>query len=332
MPQFKPSSRKPRVVKKRLADGTIKEYRYDLRKPKVSRFAPDTIGALTIAYRLSPEWIGLAEQTQRTYTVYLKDIERMQAEPVANITRRILMDVRDAIASTRGNGAATGFLRTASTLFGWAVDREWISHSPASRLKPLPGGHLQAWTWAEAEHAMHHLPEHLRRVVAMAAYTGQRRGDLIVLPWSAYDGQAFRLTQQKTGVRLRVPVHPELQAELDEWRKSPVSTIILTNQSGRPWVGQHLSHMLPIALQRIGLPPLGVHGLRKLAAARLADAGCSPHEIQAITGHKTLAMVSLYTESADQERLASVAIARLPVNKPKANQPTSGAKLSKIKG
>jgi integrase len=53
-----------------------------------------------------------------------------------------------------------------------------------------------------------------------------------------------------------------------------------------------------------------VHGLRKLAAAALADAGCTAHEIAAVTGHRSLAMVSLYTASADQERLAEAAIVR----------------------
>jgi hypothetical protein len=43
----------------------------------------------------------------------------------------------------------------------------------------------------------------------------------------------------------------------------------------------------------------------------LADAGCSMHEIAAITGHDSLSMVQLYTRSADQERLASAAIIRL---------------------
>jgi integrase len=53
------------------------------------------------------------------------------------------------------------------------------------------------------------------------------------------------------------------------------------------------------------------HGLRKTAASRLAEAGCSTHEIAAITGHKTLAMVELYTRGADQKRRATAAIFRL---------------------
>jgi integrase len=58
---------------------------------------------------------------------------------------------------------------------------------------------------------------------------------------------------------------------------------------------------------------LNVHGLRKLAATAtaLAEAGCTPHEIAAVTGHKSLAMVELYTRSAAQERLTLTAIGRL---------------------
>ncbi len=65
-------------------------------------------------------------------------------------------------------------------------------------------------------------------------------------------------------------------------------------------------------LEKIGLPKgLNVHGLRKAAARRLAEAGCSASEIAAITGHKSLSMVQLYTASADQEKLAEAAVARL---------------------
>ena len=53
------------------------------------------------------------------------------------------------------------------------------------------------------------------------------------------------------------------------------------------------------------------HGLRKSAAARLAEAGCSEHEIMAITGHKTLSEVQRYTRQARQKTMAQSAIAKL---------------------
>ncbi len=68
-----------------------------------------------------------------------------------------------------------------------------------------------------------------------------------------------------------------------------------------------------LALDQIdGLRPhLNVHGLRKLAATELAEAGGATHEIAAVTGHRSLAMIDLYTRTAVQPKLAGAAIARL---------------------
>ena len=310
MPPFRKSL--PRVVKKTLADGTIKEYRYAKRKA-TSRHSADTVGALTIAYRLSPEWRGLADGTRKNYSGYLRDLERLQDLAVKSITRRHIIDMRNAVAVARGNGASTGFLRAASALFTWAMDNDWLDHSPAARVKEIPGGHLPAWTWEQAEHAMIHLPEPYRRAVVLAVYIGQRRGDLVALRWDAIAGSQIRLTQEKTKTPLVIPVHPVLAMELAAWRKDASTPFILTSQRGKPWTGQNLSRMLPLALTAIGLPALGIHGCRKLAAARLAEAGASMNQIAAVTGHKTLSMVQFYTASADQERMASAAIAMLPL-------------------
>jgi hypothetical protein len=46
----------------------------------------------------------------------------------------------------------------------------------------------------------------------------------------------------------------------------------------------------------------------------LAEAGCTPHQIAAITGHATLAMVQKYSKAAEQKRLATEAMAKLLEN------------------
>jgi hypothetical protein len=43
---------------------------------------------------------------------------------------------------------------------------------------------------------------------------------------------------------------------------------------------------------------------------RLAEAGNTTHELMGISGHKTLAMVQLYTDGADRRKLAAQAIAK----------------------
>ncbi|WP_158295635.1 tyrosine-type recombinase/integrase [Crenalkalicoccus roseus] len=307
-----------RVVRKTLADGTIREYRYGAWKPKPSsRVAPDSLDAVLAAYRQSPEFRAKAPATQAQYAIYLRPLDRIGHLRVRELGRRQILAIRDAIAATRGYGAATAFGRVVGAFLAWALDRGWIEHNPASRLRSLPGGSLPAWSDAQIAEALARLPEHLRRVVVLAVHTGQRRGDLCAMTWSAYDGQVIRVRQQKTGAPLAIPVHPELRAELDRWRaERGDSVLILTSPRAPRWTAPHLSREMKRALAAIGLPPrLNIHGLRKAAARRLAEAGCSAHEIAAITGHASLSMVQHYTRSVDQERLAQAAMARLPAGR-----------------
>lgn len=46
------------------------------------------------------------------------------------------------------------------------------------------------------------------------------------------------------------------------------------------------------------------HGLRKTASVRLAEAGCTPHEIATITGRASLKAFTGFPANADRKRLA----------------------------
>jgi len=307
--------RKPKTVRKRLADGSIKTYEYVRAPTTVPRLrVADSIAMLIEAYQRSPEWRGLSEQRKRVCTIYLRPLERLGGYQAAALRRRDIWTIRDEIAAQDRPGAANMFVNVVRAMFTWAVKRGWVEHNPGKEIDPIPGGHLPAWSQAQADQAIVELPEHLRRLVLIALYTGQRRGDLCRLAWSNYDGQRIRLTQGKTGTPLVIPVHPVLKAEMDDWQR--VAVTVLVNARGRPWKPDSASAGLKYALANLGFPKgWNVHGLRKLAATNLAEAGCSAHEIAAITGHKSLAQVSLYTASADQERMATAAIVRLQTRK-----------------
>tara|TARA_Y100001970_G_scaffold232807_2_gene289933 strand:- start:4267 stop:4563 length:297 start_codon:yes stop_codon:yes gene_type:complete len=54
-----------------------------------------------------------------------------------------------------------------------------------------------------------------------------------------------------------------------------------------------------------GLPDnCTIHGLRKAAAGRLAEIGCTTHQIMAITGHKTMKEVDRYTRAYNRKLAA----------------------------
>jgi site-specific recombinase XerD len=83
------------------------------------------------------------------------------------------------------------------------------------------------------------------------------------------------------------------------------STILMTAYD-KPFSVKGFGNMISTAIRDAGLPRrCKAHGLRKAAARRLAEAGCSASAIAAITGHKTLAEVERYTRAADQERVAT---------------------------
>lgn len=67
-----------------------------------------------------------------------------------------------------------------------------------------------------------------------------------------------------------------------------------------------------VQASKAGLPAeSSPHGLRKAAARRLAEAGCTVFEIASITGHASLKEVERYTKSAQQKRLAQSAMSAL---------------------
>ena len=75
------------------------------------------------------------------------------------------------------------------------------------------------------------------------------------------------------------------------------------------------------------MPHCSAHGIRKVAAAKLAELGCSHHEIMAISGWKTLKEVQHYTKSARRQILADSGMQRLQkdLNETKVSNLDDGA-------
>jgi len=77
---------------------------------------------------------------------------------------------------------------------------------------------------------------------------------------------------------------------------------------GKPFTANGFGNKMREWCDAAGLPQCSSHGLRKAAARRLAEAGCTHAQIKAITGHTTDAEVSRYINAANQEVLADQAM------------------------
>ena len=304
-----------RIERRVLADGTVAEYKYAPRKNKPSQ--SKTVSAVLGAWEQSQEFACLGEQTAKAYRRYSEPLySALKSADISAVKRRNLLAIRDVIAKRRGHGAAIAFCKIMAVFFAWAQDREYINASPARDLKKaLIQGEWTAWTIEQALKAEAELPLPYARTVFLARWTAQRRGDLCKMLWSDYQNGEIYVKQEKTGVELFIPVAPVLAQALDVWRQQSKGETILQQPDGSPINPASLSARLPVELKRIGIHGnLTVHGIRKLAAASLADAGCSTHQIAAITGHKTLSMVEHYTKSADQRSLGQSAVDLLVKN------------------
>ena len=172
-------------------------------------------------------------------------------------------------------------------------------HSKTERLRTIPAPVAaelyrstrveKIWTRDDEEAFLKSAPAHLHLPLLLALWTGQRQGDLLRLPWSAYDGTHIRLRQSKSirkggrPVRVVIPVGARLKVALDAAeRKSP---IILTNSLGRPWTSHGFQASFGTSARNAGIVGLTFHDLRGTAVTRLAEVECSVPEIATITGH-----------------------------------------------
>lgn len=279
---------------------------------------PRSLNALLHAYYASTKFRATKAISQATTRGVLDRIAKAHGHRlVTEMEREHVERVMAPYAATQGTANAMG--RNLRKVLNYAIKLKWRADNPAHRFDAFNEGTRHTWTEAEQRQfeAFWPLGTRQRTLYALALYTAQRRADLARMTWASYDpsAQTITIAQQKgDGERndewLTIPVHPELKRALDAWPRQHIK-ILATAQASR-MTDKSLGNFAGKAIRAAGLPKRCVlHGLRKASATALAEAGCTTHEIMAITGHKNLAEVERYTRKARQKGLAQAAIVKL---------------------
>lgn len=163
---------------------------------------------------------------------------------------------------------------------------------------------------------------------ALMVSTGMRLGEVIGLRWSAVDLEQRRVTvatqvqrnpetrafeeRVTKGKRTRVlPLSSRAHAELSRLAFAEVGPkdYVFPGPRGGPWHSTTLRARFVKALTRAGLPAIHPHDLRHTAATLLLAEGVHPKLVQALLGHRTIAMtMDVYTH-VDQGMMGAVAAA-----------------------
>jgi integrase len=273
-----------------------------------SRTKPGTVNAAIVGYYTS---LAFRELAQGTQVMRRRILEHFRAE---HGDKRIALLPQDFIKRTLGRmgpGAARNWLKALRSLLDFAVDEKFRADNPARgfKLGKAKTKHHRPWTDAEIEQYEHTHPigSKARLAFALGLYTIQRAGDVTRMGRQHIRNGEIAVKQEKTGTQLALPIRPELQAILDATPSGHMT--FLVTRSGRQYARVDFSMQFRAWCDDAGLPQDCVfHGLRATGCTKLADAGCSTHQIAAWSGHMSLREVERYTRSADQRRLARSAI------------------------
>jgi integrase len=273
------------------------------------RTRPGSLNELCVSYYRSPGFLNLKESTKADRRGIIENFRKLHGDKSLSGLKRIHVEAIIAVKADTPHGA-NNLLKVLKVLLNYAVSVEMISTNPAIGVKRFKVRGDGFPTWSEGEiaqfEARHRVGSKARLAMALLLYTAQRRSDVIAMGWQHVVGDEIKVKQQKTGTTLLIPIHPELKLMLTSMERS--SLLFLTTEREEAFSARSFSDWFKRQCRLAGLPRRSAHGLRKSAATRLANAGCTSEQIKAITGHKSLSEVDHYIKAADQQRLARQAM------------------------
>jgi len=292
----RPPGQGDKVVKRTLADGTVKEYRY----PRARRQERQPAGGLRTIfneYSESPEFKRLCKAWRERKLWLFRLIEAELgwmtiADLEARVARTDFYALRDKHADLPHR--ADKMMQALASTLSWAYDRGRLTVNHAQRIKPLIDPRLsphqdKCFTEEQEEVLLERLPNDLRQVFVVGLYTGLRRGDLIALTSSALRSDGWLVckpskTSTSTGIETHFPVFEmpplsRLIGALDRQRPR-----LLMTDTGLEWNETNLSHRWRRQMIKLEMRGMRLHDIRHTTENRLAAAGCTEAERNAITG------------------------------------------------
>lgn len=283
---------------------------------------PGTIAELVELYLFSPDFkTGNDETQKKNRSIY----ERFAQEHGTGRLEAFSKERLDKIIAGKSAtpAAANVLLKRIRTLVRYGMSIGKIQHDPTIGVKRYKSGSIHSWTDDEITRFEERWPIGTleRTAFELHLYTGQRRGDVCKMRWDQIKaGSLTGIVQEKTKTTLEIPLHPGLARSL---KKAPRhSDWLIGTQAGGQRSKKGYGGLMADAIDAAGLPERCVlHGLRKAAARRLAEAGCTASEIASITGHLTLEEVARYTRAAEQKHLAHAAVGKLKTGLGRGRKP-----------
>lgn len=305
-------------------------------KKQPKRGAPDakSLAWLLERYRETGAWSRLSNATRRQRENIFKHVlAKGGHQPYARITQK---DVLDAIELQKDTPAqARNFLGAMRGLFKWAAATKHVKSDVTAGIetpgRPKNAGFIP-WTedFVKAYEKRWKHGTRQRVWLHVLLYTGLRRGDAVRLGRQhVRDGVATIRTEKSGGeIEVTLPILPPLAKTL---KAGPCGEMtFICGERGQSMPKESFGNEFRIACNKAKVPG-SAHGVRKLAATRMANNGATVSQLQAIFGWTDIKMPQLYTKNADRRRLAKEAAHKL-LNNEGTSIPAPSNKVRAPKG
>ena len=262
----------------------------------------------------SPAWKKAGASTREVYVRHLDWLhENDGSSMLASFDKQVVRGIRNKFLDRPTVGNAV--LKRLSQL--WIFAEEYcgliLPANPVREVVKLDVDGEAAWVWTPELFTAYesNASETDLTFYMLARYTGQRKGDCCDMGWTDIDlkGNRIHVVQEKTGVKIWVPLHKRLRKYLTTLPRR--GTHILTSPvTGKRYAKQSITNYVSARCDALGFKGYSAHGLRHSAGKALAEAGCTPQEIMAILGHVTEKQAMHYCKQARQLKMADNAMAK----------------------
>ncbi len=299
---------------------------------------PDSLRAYLRAYELEDAGFrSLEDSTKGEYRRYLGEFdEHFGVVPVSAFSPAYCKQLRDTWAE-QGHRAANLRRQVLKNVLQLALidgrmpTNPWADVGEIARPRHLADPHI-IWPAEVLEivitAAIGARKFGIARALALARYTGARRGDLVRISSAARAGGRVRFTSGKRRVVVDIPEDPELTRWLattpdaqplsrwQAWKRAkdgaaPLKPLTLVyGLSNRPYtedgLGQELAQLVGdlAAAGTIPSAAFDLHGLRHTRGVELAIAGCTDAQGAAMLGHSSASSFAQYRRQADRILMA----------------------------
>lgn len=276
------------------------------------RAAHGTLEWLIGMYRASSDYQALSPATRRQRdNIFSGVIKSAGSAKYTSITRAGIIKGKEKRAATPAQ--ARNFLDAMRGLFRWAVDAQLVETDPTAGVKNprrAAGAGFAVWTEEDVDAYCVRWPIGTRERVwfEVLINTGLRRGDAARLGRQHVKDGIATIQTDKTGMEVSIPLSERF---FEIMRQGPTGDLAyIAGERGLPLTKETFGNMFRKACNAAGVKK-SAHGLRKLAATRVAEAGATVAELEAIFGWRGGTMASHYTRTVDRKRLAKQGMEKL---------------------